>query len=82
MIENIKDPRTSLEQAGDLTDQQLFDFYHRNGLIEAREGTTYSREAVMNIARNAYWLGAADRAKDPEGTARVAAEVRRVMKAA
>ncbi len=82
MSKEIKDPRTALEQSVDLIDQRLIDFYHRNYLIEAREGTTYSLEDVFDIARNAYLFGVADRGKDPEGTARVADEVYRVMKGA
>ena len=77
--EQHKDPRSAQERAADLTDQRLFDFYHENGLVEARDDRQYSREDVLNIARNAYWVGVADKARDPEGTAQVATEVRRVL---
>lgn len=82
MSKEIKDTRTASEQTFDLTDQRLFDFYHRNHLFEAREGTTYSREDVLDIARNAYWFGLADRAKDPDGTALLAEEIQHLLKGA
>ena len=82
MTEQNRDSRTPLERVADITDPKLFDLYHRNGLIESGEDIVYSRNEVMNIARDAYWCGAADKANDPEGVARTAAEINAGMQEA
>jgi hypothetical protein len=61
------DRRTQMERAADLTDGMLFDVYHSSGLLEASDTKPYTREAVLNIARNAFLEGVDQKTRDPEG---------------
>ena len=75
------DPRTPLERAIDLTDRQLVELFQRNGLIGDADDTVYTRNALLNVARNAYWLGVSDRTHFPDRTEDLADQVRRTIEA-
>ena len=67
MTESSADPRTPREQALDMTDSRLFDFFQEHSLIEAGDDTTYSREEVIGLVRAAFVEGADQQRTDPQG---------------
>jgi hypothetical protein len=73
MSEEISNKQSNLDRLADFTDRQLIDFYHRNGLIEADDMRSYSREDVLKLVRGAYWQGARDIRADNDGAMRRAA---------
>ena len=78
----MTESRTPLHRAIDLTDQALVELFQANGVITDPEGTVYTQNALLNIARTAYWLGLGARTRDAERTERLSVELRQVVQPA
>lgn len=58
--------RTSLDHLIDLTDHELLELFQANGIITDPADTLYTRNAILNVARTAYWIGLTANARDPK----------------
>jgi hypothetical protein len=52
------DPRTKLEVSDDVIDVGLMEYLHRRGILEAKDGSLYSRDQMLEAIRDAWIAGA------------------------
>jgi hypothetical protein len=62
----LKDPRDYQEALDDELDSRIYDILHAIGAVEAEDDTTFSREAITEVARQAYFKGMRDDIEHPE----------------
>lgn len=62
-----QDSGFSQDLLADYTDPRLLDLFHATALLEESPETLYDQKRLLHLIRAAYWHGARDMARDPQG---------------